>query len=115
MKLFVSQGSKLHPIVTLIWPTNRRDYNTLTDVSFVHDNPLSQALARGTGGRSSFNGHIVTVFGATGCLGTRVVPHLCAQGCQVIIPYRSNPDKAQALKVAGDLGQVMFVVSIFFS
>lgn len=68
-------------------------------------------LRRGPGGRSSFNGLTVTVFGATGLLARGVVNALAKTGSQVIVPYRSDPYKLKDLKLAGDLGQVLFVVS----
>ena len=66
---------------------------------------------RGTGGRSSFNGLIVTVFGSTGFLARSVVNALGMTGSQIICPYRSDPYSIKDLKLAGDLGQVLFVVS----
>ncbi|KAL5971507.1 NADH dehydrogenase ubiquinone 1 alpha subcomplex subunit 9 mitochondrial [Taenia solium] len=71
--------------------------------------PISLAsLKRGTGGRSSFNGLIVTVFGASGYLGRHIVTHLGRVGAQVIIPYRGDPYFIRDLKVMGDLGQILF-------
>lgn len=66
-------------------------------------------LRRGTGGRSSFNGMIVTVFGATGFLGRHVISLLGRIGCQVVVPYRCDPYFLRDLKLAGDLGQILFV------
>ena len=68
-----------------------------------------QKLRRGTGGRSSFNGLIVTVFGTTGFLGRSVVSRLAKIGSQVICPYRGEPYALENLKVVGDLGQILFV------
>lgn len=77
--------------------------------------PISLAsLKRGIGGRSSFNGLIVTVFGASGYLGRHIVTHLGRVGAQVIIPYRGDPYFIRDLKVMGDLGQILFCVSITF-
>ncbi|VDL31470.1 unnamed protein product [Hymenolepis diminuta] len=65
-------------------------------------------LKRGTGGRSSFSGLIVTVFGASSYLGKHIVQHLGRIGAQVIVPYRSDPYFIRDLKVMGDLGQILF-------
>ena len=68
-----------------------------------------QKLRRGTGVRSSFNGLIVTVFGSTGFLARSVVNALARTGTQVICPYRGDPYFTRERKLAGDLGQVLFV------
>lgn len=65
-------------------------------------------LKRGTGGRSSFNGIVATVFGATGFTGRYVCNRLGKTGTQLIIPYRADYYEAQRLKLCGDLGQVLF-------
>ncbi|XP_058831213.1 NADH dehydrogenase [ubiquinone] 1 alpha subcomplex subunit 9, mitochondrial-like [Topomyia yanbarensis] len=65
-------------------------------------------LKRGTGGRSSFNGIVATVFGSTGFLGRYVCNKLGKIGSQVIIPYRGDHYDALRLKLVGDLGQVLF-------
>lgn len=66
------------------------------------------ALKRGTGGRSSFNGIVATVFGATGFTGRYVCNRLGKIGSQLIIPYRGDAYEALRLRVCGDLGQVLF-------
>lgn len=66
------------------------------------------SLKRGTGGRSSFNGIVATVFGSTGFLGRYVCNKLGKTGSQVIIPYRADHYEALRLKLVGDLGQVLF-------
>ncbi|RWS07188.1 hypothetical protein B4U79_09089, partial [Dinothrombium tinctorium] len=66
------------------------------------------ALKRGTGGRSSFNGTVCTVFGASGFLGRHVCNKLGKIGTQIIIPFRGDPYEVRHLKVVGDLGQVLF-------
>lgn len=63
---------------------------------------------RGTGGRSSFNGIVATVFGCTGFLGRYVCNRLGKIGSQLILPYRGDTYEPMKLKVAGDLGQVYF-------
>lgn len=66
------------------------------------------AFKRGTGGRSSFNGTVATVFGSTGFLGRYVCNKLGKMGSQMILPYRADHYEALRLKVCGDLGQVLF-------
>ncbi|XP_026491247.2 NADH dehydrogenase [ubiquinone] 1 alpha subcomplex subunit 9, mitochondrial [Vanessa tameamea] len=66
------------------------------------------AYKRGTGGRSSFNGVVATVFGCTGFVGRYVCNKLGKTGTQMILPYRGDFYDAARLKVCGDLGQVLF-------
>jgi len=66
------------------------------------------SMKRGRGGRSSFSGDVVTVFGANGFIGTAVANRLGKNGSQMIFPYRGEHYKMMRLKVAGDLGQVLF-------
>uniref|UniRef100_A0A0K8TTJ5 NADH dehydrogenase [ubiquinone] 1 alpha subcomplex subunit 9, mitochondrial n=1 Tax=Tabanus bromius TaxID=304241 RepID=A0A0K8TTJ5_TABBR len=66
------------------------------------------AMKRGTGGRSSFNGIVATVFGCTGFVGRYVCNKLGKSGTQMILPYRGDHGEAIRLKVTGDLGQVLF-------
>ncbi|KAH3891217.1 hypothetical protein DPMN_015307, partial [Dreissena polymorpha] len=63
---------------------------------------------RGTGGRSSFSGLVVTVFGCKGTLGYNLANRLGKIGSQVIIPYRGEPSEVRDLKLMGDLGQILF-------
>ncbi|XP_044747795.1 NADH dehydrogenase [ubiquinone] 1 alpha subcomplex subunit 9, mitochondrial [Coccinella septempunctata] len=66
------------------------------------------ALKRGTGGRSSFNGIVATVFGSTGFTGRYVVNRLGKIGTQMILPYRGDTLDILRLRVSGDLGQIFF-------
>ena len=66
------------------------------------------SMKRGTGGRSSFNGVVATVFGCTGFVGRYVCNRLGKSGSQMILPYRGDHGEAIRLKVCGDLGQVLF-------
>lgn len=63
---------------------------------------------RGTGGRSSFNGIVATVFGCTGFIGRYVCNKLGKIGTQLILPYRGDNYDPMRLKLCGDLGQVYF-------
>ncbi|XP_031830105.1 NADH:ubiquinone oxidoreductase subunit 39 [Nomia melanderi] len=71
-------------------------------------NPTTASLKRGTGGRSSFNGVVCTVFGASGFIGRTVCNRLGKIGTQLIIPHRCDPYYVLPLKLCGDLGQVLF-------
>jgi len=66
------------------------------------------SMKRGKGGRSSFSGDVVTVFGSSGFLGRGVANRLGKNGSQIIFPYRGDHYKMMRLKVVGDLGQVLF-------
>lgn len=80
-----------------------------------YPSPKVATLKRGTGGRSSFNGTVATVFGASGFLGRALVNRLGKMGTQVVVPYRGDPSQVQPLKLAGDLGQILFMVSILLT
>ncbi|XP_046394030.1 NADH dehydrogenase [ubiquinone] 1 alpha subcomplex subunit 9, mitochondrial [Ischnura elegans] len=71
-------------------------------------NPHTASLKRGTGGRSSFNGIVATVLGASGFIGRYVCNKLGKNGTQLIIPYRGDSYDVRRLKLVGDLGQVLF-------
>ena len=66
------------------------------------------AMKRGRGGRSSFSGDVVTVFGSNGFIGTAIANRLGKNGSQMIFPYRGEHYKMMRMKVVGDLGQVLF-------
>lgn len=68
-----------------------------------------QQIKSGRGGRSSFTGNVVTVFGASGFMGRYVVNRLAKEGNQVIVPYRGDAYDVHRLKVTGDLGQILYV------
>lgn len=68
----------------------------------------TSAMKRGRGGRSSFSGDVVTVFGANGFIGRGIANRLGKNGSQAIFPYRGEHYKMMRLKVTGDLGQVLF-------
>ena len=69
---------------------------------------------RGTGGRSSFSGNVVTIFGATGMVGRILANRFGKEGSQLICGYRGDPWDARSLKLVGDLGQVWFQVNLIF-
>ncbi|KAB2063132.1 hypothetical protein ES319_A10G197100v1 [Gossypium barbadense] len=64
-------------------------------------------VRKGTGGRSSVNGIIATVFGATGFLGRYLVQQLAKMESQVLVPFRGSEDNPRHLKLMGDLGQIL--------
>ncbi|KAK0162518.1 hypothetical protein PV327_006291 [Microctonus hyperodae] len=71
-------------------------------------NVNTTSLKRGTGGRSSFNGIVCTVFGNTGFIGRYLCNRLGKIGTQMILPYRGDFYESMRLKLCGDLGQVLF-------
>ncbi|KAF6841544.1 nadh-ubiquinone oxidoreductase 39 kda [Colletotrichum musicola] len=74
----------------------------------LHDIAITRTgkpILRTQGGRHSLGGHTATVFGATGQVGRYIVNRL---GCTVVIPFREEMAKRH-LKVAGDLGRVVFM------
>lgn len=78
-----------------------------TPISAIRD-PRLTSLKRGTGGRCSFNGVVATVFGSSGFVGRYLCNKLGKTGTQMILPYRGDAFDMRRLKVAGDLGQVLF-------
>ncbi len=73
---------------------------------------ITSLAKRGKGGRSSFSGVVATVFGGPGFLGRYVVNRLGRVGSQVVVPYRGDEHDYRYLKPMGDLGQIVFVVSV---
>ncbi|KAG0248689.1 hypothetical protein BG011_010016 [Mortierella polycephala] len=83
----------------------------LVQKRFAHDLIVSPKTGRtiirtGGGGRSSSNGHVVTVFGCTGFLGRYLINRLAREGAHIIVPYRDEDDMRH-LKVMGDLGKIV--------
>ncbi|KAK1123390.1 hypothetical protein K0M31_008100 [Melipona bicolor] len=72
-------------------------------------NPTTASLKRGTGGRSSFNGIVCTIFGCSGFVGRSLPIRLGKIGTQLILAHRCDPYHVRELKVGGDLGQVYYV------
>lgn len=56
--------------------------------------------------RRSLKGNVVTVFGGTGFVGRHVVRRLARAGATVRVAVR-DPESAQFLKTAGDVGQIV--------
>jgi len=69
----------------------------------------SHLTTYGSGGRNSFNGNVVTVFGGTGFMGRYVINRLAKSGTQLIVPYRGCEDECKHLRLMGDLGQIVFL------
>lgn len=68
----------------------------------------ASVMKKGRGGRSSFSGDVVTVFGASSFIGRGVTNRLGKNGSQMVFPYRGEHYKMMRLKPVGDLGQVLF-------
>ncbi|KAJ3302840.1 hypothetical protein HDV03_004529 [Kappamyces sp. JEL0829] len=61
----------------------------------------------GPGGRSSNEGLVSTVFGASGMLGRTLVNNLGKKGTTIVAPYRGVDDDRRHLKVMADLGKLV--------
>ena len=75
-------------------------------------NLITSTSKRGTGGRSSFSGQVVTVFGSTGRIARNIINRLGKEGFNVVCPYRGDDYDVRTLKLAGDLGQIQLLVCI---
>lgn len=105
MTMITSTGLKLitkHPPIVAVTYIRLNNYSTNNQILNLSE------LKRGTGGRSSFNGVVATVFGATGFIGRYICNRLGKCGSQIIIPYRGDNYEPLRLKLVGDLGQVYF-------
>lgn len=87
--------------------SSKLSYSTDGNVKKLRSTELT-SLNRGTGGRSSFNGTVVTIFGSTGFLGPMVGYNFGKIGSQIIYTYRGDYYPAMRLKPSADLGQVLF-------
>lgn len=84
-------------------------YSTISDDDPRQLKSLNLAsMKRGTGGRSSFNGLVVSIFGYTGFFGPYIAYKLGKIGTQMIFCYRGDYYPAMRVKPCGDLGQVLF-------
>lgn len=112
IQILLSSSSAESQALGFVSIGSKRCYSSslIPEIHVDTEGALPKAVQRGTGGRGSFNGHVVTVFGATGCLGHKLVPYLCSKGCQVIIPYRRDPLYSRELRPNGELGQILYMV-----
>lgn len=111
---FATDDSFTHfPVSSLNMHTTAR-LNRIAADDYQQNNPTQEqsslltSMKRGRGGRSSFSGIVATVFGATGFLGRYVVNQLGRSGSQIIIPYRYETHGVKALRLTGDLGQILY-------
>ncbi|XP_059481212.1 NADH dehydrogenase [ubiquinone] 1 alpha subcomplex subunit 9, mitochondrial [Neocloeon triangulifer] len=100
------QSSRHHVAPAVSTACGHASYST--DVKPLSSTRLT-AMKRGTGGRSSFNGIVATVFGNSGFLGRYLCNKLGKIGTQLILPYRCDHYDVLRLRLVGDLGQVLFM------
>jgi len=102
---FILQISSIQKVVLPAFVTGgNRNYSS--DVKYLKNvDPINHK--RGRGGRSSFSGNLVTVFGCSGFFGRYVCNLLGKHGNQMILPYRCPEYDIKHLQVMGDLGQIL--------
>jgi len=90
------------PLTSSMRSSARRSFSSAP--IFYKRNPV------GSGGRSSQDGRVYTVFGAsTGKLGRYLVYLLGMRGASVVVPYRGDDKEYDHLKTSCDVGKIAFV------
>ncbi|XP_076236386.1 NADH:ubiquinone oxidoreductase subunit 39 [Calliopsis andreniformis] len=99
------RAAKNQNVCAATYAIQSRDYS---NKPIIIKNPTTASLKRGTGGRSSFNGIVCTIFGGNGFIGQYVCNRFGKIGTQLILPHRCDRYDVLPLKLCGDLGQVLF-------